>query len=160
MSLSLRIAGALCILASALAVSQQPAKAPADSAALVQARRLLKAMHYQDNLIANVESALTEQQRQNTQLPAVFYDSLLARMRRGASDAADSVAPAYARRFTAAELDAMARFFESPAGQSLAKQQGALSVEEGQFGQRWGARMAAAVIKDLVDAGIDITKPR
>ena len=43
--------------------------------------------------------------------------------------------------------------------QTLATQQASLSLEAMQFGQRWGARLAAAIMKDLVDAGIDITKP-
>ena len=53
----------------------------------------------------------------------------------------------------------MIRFYESPPGQNLASQEGALTLELGQFARRWGARLAAVVMKDLLDAGIDITKP-
>jgi hypothetical protein len=149
----------VCVAASGLAVSQQPAKPPVDSAAVGLARRLLQAMHYGENMIAGIESILTEQRRENAQMPAAFYDSLLARIKRTVPEALDSLAPLYARRFTATELDAMTRFYESPTGQKLATQQAVLSSEAMQFGQRWGARTAAAVIKDLVDAGVDITKP-
>jgi|ERR1041385_257838 hypothetical protein len=150
---------ALCVLTPTLAAAQQPPKASPDSAALALARRLLQAMHYSENIVAGVETALAEQRRQNTQLPAVFYDSLVARMKRTAPELLDSLVPGYARRFTRAELEGMVRFFESPAGQTLATQQASLSLEAMQFGQRWGARLAAAIMKDLVDAGIDITKP-
>jgi uncharacterized protein len=153
----LGLACVLCLPAPAVVVSQQPAKAPVDPANLVLAHHLLQAMHYAETMVANIDSAMAEQRRHNTQLPAVFYDSLLVRLKRTAPEVVDSLAPGYARRFTGSELEATIRFFESPAGRSFAQQQAGLSVEATQFGQRWGARVAAALMKDLVDAGIDIT---
>jgi uncharacterized protein len=129
---------------------------PADSANVVLARRLLQTMHYDDNMVAVVGAAVSRQ-RQNAQLAPVFYDSLLARMKRSAPDLLDSIAPVYARRFTGTELEAMIRFYQSPIGQIWAQQQGALGAETMMLGQRWGARMGAAVVKDLVDAGVDVT---
>lgn len=149
---------ALGMLAPGRATAQDSASVPVDTARLTLARRLLTAMHYRETMLAGVETALKEQ-RTNGQMPAVFYDSLLARMQRTAPEAMDSIAPAYARRFTCSELTDLVRFFESPTGQRLASEQSPLGIEENRFGQRWGARVAAAVVKDLVDAGIDITKP-
>ena len=82
-----------------------------------------------------------------------------ARLKRTVPEVLDSLAPLYARRFKRAELQEIIHFFESPAGQAYATQQASLGVEAIQLGQRWGARVAADVIKSLVDAGVDITKP-
>lgn len=139
--------------------AQGPGKPTADSAHVVLARRLLQAMRYEESALSSIELALSEQRSQNPQLPAVFYDSVIVRIKRFVPDVVDSLAPSYARRFTRPELEVMIGFFESPTGQKFADQQAELSVEAMQFGQRWGARLAADVIKDLVDAGVDITKP-
>jgi hypothetical protein len=151
------LAASLCILIPAAGRAQQAKPAPDSN--VVLARHLLETTHQGDNLVAGIEAAMSEQRRQNTQLPAVFYDSLLARLKRTVPEVLDSLAPLYARRFKRAELQEIIHFFESPAGQAYATQQASLGVEAIQLGQRWGARVAADVIKSLVDAGVDITKP-
>jgi len=156
-SLQLSITASLCILIPSPALPQQPT-APSDTN-VVLARRLLQVTHQGDNMIGVIETAMTQQRRLNSQVPAIFYDSLLVRMKRSVPEVLDSIAPVYARRFKSSELEEMIHFFESPTGQDYATQQASLSVEAAQFGQRWGARLAASVMKDLVDAGVDITKP-
>jgi hypothetical protein len=158
------IAVVACALMPGGAGAQQPAApaapaAPADSTNIALARQLLKDMHQGEAIVAGIESAMEGQRRQNSQLSPVFYDSLVARMKRTVPEVLDSLAPGYARRFKQSELQEMIRFYESPVGQSLARQQAAIQLDAVQLGQRWGARVAIAVMKDFTDAGIDFTKP-
>src|ERR1043166_7358982 len=108
------LAASLCILIPAAGRAQQAKPAPDSN--VVLARHLLETTHQGDNLVAGIEAAMSEQRRQNTQLPAVFYDSLLARLKRTVPEVLDSLAPLYARRFKRSELEAIIHFFESPAG--------------------------------------------
>ena len=156
--LGLPLAFGLWILAPSFMVCQQPAK-PVDPANVVRARRLLQAMHLGESLLAGIESSVTQQRHQNNQLPPVFYDSLVARMKRSIPEVLDSLAPTYASRFGSTELEEMIHFFESPTGQHLTNQQASLGDDAKAFGQRWGMRLAASVMKDLADAGIDLNKP-
>jgi uncharacterized protein len=149
-----RLLCASCLALPTTSAAQQATQA--DSANVVLAHRLLKAMHFEENMVAMAGAAVSRQRQTNAQLAPVFYDSVLARMKRSTPELLDSIAPVYARRFSGPELEAMIQFYESPTGQTWAQKQGALASETMTFGQRWGARVGAAVAKDLVDAGVDI----
>jgi hypothetical protein len=129
---------------------------PADAANIALARRLLHAMHVDDNFVASLEANIKIQRKINSQLPPVFYDSVMARMKRGTPEIVDSIAPLYARGIPGPQLETMIQFFESPAGQTLARQQALLSPELTAIGQRWGVRIASDVARDLVNAGVDL----
>jgi hypothetical protein len=135
--------------------AQRPA-GTADAAHIALARRLLHAMHVDENLVATLESSIQVQRKMNSQLPPVFYDSVLARMTRGAPEIVDSIAPFYARGIPGPQLETMIQFFESPTGQTLARQQALLSPQLSAIGQRWGVRIASDVAKDLVNSGVDL----
>jgi hypothetical protein len=147
------VSAALCLVVPTAVRSQQKD----DSANLVLAHRLLQVMHSDERMLATVEPMMKVARSSNTQMNPVFYDSLTARMKRSIPEMLDSLAPLYARRLTASELNGAIRFFESPAGQAFAREQGELSAEGMTIGQRWGARLGVAVAKDLVDAGISLT---
>lgn len=133
----------------------QPVAAP-DPANTALARQLLTAMHTDENLVATIEASVSAQRRINAQLPPVFYDSLLARMKRSAHEMTDSIAPLYAQGLSAQQLQEMVRFFQSPTGQAFARQQLAVNPQAAAIGQRWGQRLGADVAKDLVNAGVDL----
>lgn len=160
---SLCVAATLGLSLPAVSRGQQPAQQTAgpqaaapDAANVALARQLLKAMHMDENLVATIEASVNAQRRVNAQLPAVFYDSLVTRMKSSAHEMADSLAPLYAQGLSAQQLQAMIQFYESPPGQALARQQIAVSPQGSAIGQRWGARLGAAVAKDLIDAGVDL----
>ncbi len=155
-SLQLSIAASLCILIPPPAMPQQPA-APADSN-VVLARRLLQVTHQDETLIAGIDSVISKQRRQNSQLPGVFDDSVLVRMKRSVPEVLDSLAPIYARRLKRSELQELIHFFETPTGQDYATQQPSLSIEAAQFGQRWGEAMTRAA-RDM-SLGRRITEKR
>jgi hypothetical protein len=160
---SLCVAAALGLSLPTAARSQQAggqqaatgAAAP-DPANTALARQLLTAMHADENLVATIDASVNAQRKVNTQLAPVFYDSLVARMKRSAHEMTDSLAPWYASGLSSQQLQEMVRFYQSPAGQALARQQIAVSPQGAAIGQRWGQRMGAAVAKDLTDAGVDL----
>jgi len=139
-------------------VARAQQAAETDSSTMAVARRLLRAMHAQDNVLRMLESGFTRQRMMATQgaqqLPPVFFDSALMRMKRSAPELVDSMASIYARRFTRTQLETMAQFYESPTGQLVAGQQAALAQETMAVGQRFGVRIGAQVAKDLSDAGV------
>src|ERR1051325_10988786 len=96
------LAASLCILIPAAGRAQQGKPAPDSN--VVLARHLLETTHQGDNLVAGIEAAMSEQRRQNTQLPAVFYASLPARLKRPARGVLASLPPLSPRRFKRAEL--------------------------------------------------------
>jgi hypothetical protein len=148
----------LRVFAPSLAVSQETGKPADDAANLALARRLLSAMHYDETFVIGVQLAIREHKR-SAQIPEAFYDSLPLRMKRATPQLLDSLAPGYARRFTAAQLRATLAFYESPAGQTLAREQAGLNVEALEFGKRWMAQVTRALLRDLGAPGNDLTNP-
>jgi len=149
------VAVAFGVLLPAVAWAQQPGAV--DSANLARAHRLLIAMHYDQNVLSAIERSVNLQRQVHSQLPPVFYDSAIARLRRTVPSVLDSLAPVYARQLSSAELDAAIHYYESPLGQAFARQQPNLNSEAMAVGQRWGARIGADVAKDLIDAGVSLT---
>lgn len=138
------------------AASAGPQATAPDPANTALARQLLKAMHTDENLVATIEASVNAQRKVNAQLAPVFFDSLVARMKRSAPELTDSLAPLYAQGLSPQQLQAMIQFYESPTGQALARQQIAVNPQGSAIGQRWGARLGTAVAKDLTAAGVDL----
>lgn len=149
------VAVAFGMLVPTVARAQRPVAI--DSANLARAHRLLMAMHYDENVLSAIERSVNQQRLVHSQLPPVFYDSAIARLRRTVPTVLDSLAPVYARQLSGPELDAAIHYYESPLGQAFARQQPNLNSEAMAVGQRWGARIGADVAKDLIDAGVSLT---
>ena len=158
-------------LAAALALATLPATAQAQDAsksaaavvelqnptarANAQLEAQLKAMRNGDALRAMLSQNPRFKQEAAKNQPA--FNAALARM--GAMQA-DALGPiqremltasrqvaieAYAREFTAAELDQIAAFYRSPAGAKLLARQGAINAEVGKaMQQKYAARVQAA----------------
>ena len=141
-----------------LAVSQEPGRPAGDAANVALARRLLTAMHYGEIFVIGAQLAIREHKR-SAQIPEAFYDSLPARMKRATPELLDSLAPGYARRFTTAQLRATLAFYESPAGQALAREQAGLNVEALELGKHWMGRVTRALLMDLGAPGNEPTNP-
>ncbi|MGB7212673.1 MAG: DUF2059 domain-containing protein [Gemmatimonadales bacterium] len=134
------------------------ASAPGVSAATVAlARDLVVAMHADSNFLQGIEVSLAEQRKQKSTLTPVFFDSLSASFRRVVPEMLDSLATAYAARFSEEDLRALAAFYRSPTGVRYAASQAEMTTHFAEMGRRLGMRVAADVIKRLTDAGIDFT---
>lgn len=127
---------------------------PQNDQNVVLARRLLQVMHADTAFVLGIDQAMAVQRRSQSGVSKIFFDSLVARVRRRVPEMLDSLAPIYAASLTTADLKDLVRFYESPLGQRFAAAQTAFSSRAEQVGQRWGARMALEVMKDLVDQGI------
>ncbi len=133
--------GLLAALASATpAVAQAP-----DAAHLAAAHRALDASGTIATMIAAMRANLPAQRAAMPQVPAEFWPRFEAQIIRRAPELVDSIAVLYARKFSVAELDGMTAFYNSVVGKRLRDLQPELVTESSQIGQRWGARIGAAV---------------
>jgi len=150
------LAAVSLVVAGRVATAQAPARAPAaDTAALGWARRLLVAKHAQEAFMAGLDSAFAAERRAGSpQMPAVFFDSLTAHVRRVAPQLIDSLATIYAASITLADLKELVRFYESPVGQRYGTAEVALSLQFAAIAKVWGMRVAIDVMKDLLDKGL------
>jgi len=126
-----------------------------DTSTFTWARRLLDARHAQQALVEGLDSAFAAQRRSgNEKLPAIFFDSLTARARRDASSLIDSMAVIWAGQLTLQELQQLVQFYESPLGKRYAAAETAVELRTNPLAQRWGAREAIDVLRDLMDKGL------
>ena len=147
--------GLLTLVAAGTGSAQAGTKAAApDSARLAAARLLLASQGSVDALREAMDSEFVKQRLQNPRVPAVFYDSLIVRLDRVAPQLVDSIAVVYSREISLEDLKSLNTFFQSPVGQRYAKAQTPIQMETKEIAQRWGLRLAMAVMKDLVDEGL------
>ena len=146
----------LALAAPRLAAQTAPAAIP--PARLALARQALVLMHSDSVFLAGVTAALGQQRSAGTGLPAIFFDSLVAAIRRTGPEMLDSSAVEYATHFSDDDLRAFIAFYQSPAGAHLAAQQPVMLQDMAGVGRRLGQRVAADVLKRLTDAGVDLTR--
>ncbi len=149
----------LLVADSPLLAAQDASPPPPSAENVGLARLVLTAMGVERQLGAGVESALPAQRRLQSGIPAVFWDSLLAEMHHRGPEIVDSMAGTYATLFSAAQLRDLLAFYESPTGRRLAEVQPELLATMSAVAQRWGVRMAADVMKRLVDQGVNFESP-
>jgi uncharacterized protein DUF2059 len=150
------LAGAMLIVSSGALLGQGHAPAAgADTTRLVWARRLLTAMHARDALLAGLDSGFAQEQRSSTQqIPAVFFDSLMAHARRDVPQLVDSLAVAWSVQMSVEDLQNVVQFYEGPLGQRYAAAEASVTLQTSELAKRWGMREAIAVMKDLMDKGL------
>jgi hypothetical protein len=142
--------------AQAAPVEAHTDSTPPDSARLALARDLMELMHVGPMMLKGLELGLETQKAASPNIPEVFWTNFEARARRELPTFVDSVAPVYARRFTAQELQDMIAFYSTPTGRHLADEGGAISAELMHAGQRWGMMLGADTMKELAAKGIMI----
>jgi len=128
----------------ALAQSQQAPPA-VDSSRLEAARRFLAASGAIDLMVGAMKANLPVAQRAAPQLPPEFWTRLQDTLVRAAPELLDSIAILYASAFSLRELQDLRSFYESPLGQRLRAVQPGLVAQSTAIGQRWGARIGAAI---------------
>ena len=146
----------LALAAPRLAAQTAPAAIP--PARLALAHQVLVLMRADSAFIGAVTTALEQQRSAGTRLPTIFFDSMLAAVRRTGPELVDSTAVEYATHFSDDDLRAFIVFYQSPAGAHLAAQQPVMQQDMAAVGRRLGQRVAADVLKRLTDAGVDLTR--
>lgn len=144
-------AAILCLTFSLGSVAHAQAGPPGKTAT---ARALLVAMRAESMFVEGLESSIPTQKQQAPQLPAVFWDRILARAKSAAPSFLDSLAPIYANQFSEPELQQLIQFYQSPIGTRLTESQGTLMLATQQLGYRWGVRIGSDVAKELADEGL------
>lgn len=82
----------------------------------------------------------------------VYVEAFAAQMRARQGELIDAIAQIYEDSFSAAELDALLTFFESPAGRKYRATAPALLDAARQQGRAWGQANAAGLVKAARDA--------
>ena len=140
-------------LASTGAAQEPPATI--DSVRAQLARQMLQRMQAADQIIQAMEQALQTERRSNAEVPAVFWDRFVQRVRERKDELVELMVPIYAAAFTADELSALLQFFDTPIGRRLAETQAQITTQAAKAGERWGAKLAASVIAELIDEGVE-----
>ena len=117
------------------------------------ARRVVHASGAEAIILKSIEMTLPTQRSQNPAIPAEFWDRFAAKARSDVGRLVDSLAPAYANRFSKTELEQLLAFYESPVGRRVVAEQTALAQESQQLGVRWGTRLGAAVAVEMANEG-------
>jgi uncharacterized protein len=120
---------------------------------LTIARRVVQASGAESIILKSIELTLPAQRSQNPTIPAEFWDRFAAKARTDVGNLVDSLAPAYANRFSKSELEQLLAFYESPVGRRVVTEQGRLAQESQQLGVRWGTRLGAAVAMEMAQEG-------
>ena len=147
---------ALTLGSTGIALGQTPATpAPVDSARLVWAEKLLEVTHAQRAFLTGFDSALATQRKNTAKKGAQLYlDSLTARAGREAPEFVDSLAVIWTGQLSLPDLQQLVAFYQTPLGQRYADAQVWAALQMKALGERWGARLALDVMRDLLDKGL------
>lgn len=146
------------ILISALAafLSLSPAQAAEPSAASVQKLMDLIGASQMANQVIN--QMLPHMRQLAPQVPNEFWTDFLKRIDTKALTR--KIIPVYQRTLDKATVDALIKFYESPAGQAFVKAQPTIMAESMKIGQEWGAAIGQQVAKELQARQAEETKSK
>lgn len=88
---------------------------------------------------------------QNPNVPQEFWDGF--RKQAKADDFIELIVPIYAAHFSGDEVKELIKFYQSPIGKKLVKEQPLMMTESMQVGQAWGARLGAKISRQLQEKG-------
>jgi uncharacterized protein len=144
----------LTILALALLAGTAHAQVAADPAKVALIQRLLDVTKSVELAVTALETSLPSQRQANPQIPAEFWDEFAKRARQDVPRFVQLLIPIYDRQFTAAQLNELLAFYQSPLGQHFIKVQPTITVQSIQAGQQWGAQIGAEVAQELQKRGV------
>ncbi len=137
------LASAIILLIS-IGVYVYSAKAQSDREQRVRALLTLQGA---DRMASQVLERVYELFKTCPNLPSGFVDRFKQELR--PADLIERVVPVYARYFTAAELDAMIAFYQSPTGRKLAEVEPQIAKECMRIGESWGRDAAERAMNSL-----------
>ena len=154
MSSSDRRCAVLLMVVIALIAGPASAQVPGSSAKpdagrLAAAQRLLRASEAADLMITAMKANIPAQRAAMPQVPTAFWERFEQRIVSDAPELLDSIVVLYATMVTLQEREQLSAVYESPVGRRLRDAQPELVTRSSQIGQRWGARLGAAVAATL-----------
>lgn len=136
-----------------------PGPAPAQSPdAVAVAKELMAVMHSADNfktMMPSIMQALKPAVVQGRPEVARDYDALIPKlldaMNSRLEEMIDKIAGIYARKFSAAELRAVADFYRGPTGQKFVQQLPSIMQESMTIGQQFGQQLASELQQRMIE---------
>lgn len=131
--------------------------APADAVAVAAARRLMAATHADrnvdlviDRMMPSVMQGVSREYGLTTAQTSMATNIVTQEAHAAAPDLLKFMAELYARHLSAEDMNAIAAFFESPAGQRYSDQVPAILSESMAIGQAWGRDILAPRVEARV----------
>lgn len=143
-----------CLLPIALVLAlplsaAAPGQATPSKQALIQ--RLLKLTKAGELGLQAMRQGITAQKQASPQIPEAFWTEFMKRFSVEQIEA--MVLPVYERHFSAEELQALLRFFETPAGRAFLEKQPVIQQESMEAGQALGEKIGREVAEKLQAEG-------
>jgi hypothetical protein len=150
------IAALLALLAGLALATAVRAQEP-DAAALAKAKEFIAAAHsikLADQMLTLMEKPLTQliekvNPGRGKEIADLLREKLFPAMRERLPEFTDLASRVYAKHFTAADLDQLIAFYESPIGKKLVAEQPAMLAEMNAVAQAWGQNLAMDVMRKL-----------
>jgi hypothetical protein len=98
-----------------------------------------------------MDQMLTQMRRLHPDVPPDFWDAF--KKEANADELTNLVVPIYANHFTDDEIKELIKFYESPIGQKLVREQPPMMRESMQVGQQWGFQLGQKIAKRLKEKG-------
>ena len=121
-------------------------------------RQLLLLTGASELMVASIETSMPVQRAANPEIPDVFWEEFVARLRADVDRFIELLVPLYDRHLTLDEIRQLIAFYESPLGKRLVEVQPILAQESMLAGQEWGGRLSMEVAADLARRGIVIPR--
>lgn len=143
------------LLAFAFLCASAPVRAD-DQSRLQAAREVVRLSHSSDSLRAllplmtkQLRPMLLQQSGNNAKLVDQFMARVEQRLAQNVDSFTDLAAQVYAREFTDDDLNALATFYKSSAGQHLIDKQVVIASGMMAVGQQWGAKLAQETLEEF-----------
>jgi hypothetical protein len=98
-----------------------------------------------------LEQMITQMRRTHPDVPPQFWEAFKKEV--SADDFIDLIVPVYARHFSDEEVKELIKFYQSPIGQKLVREQPLMMRELMIAGQQWGAELGPRIAKRLKEKG-------
>jgi len=126
-------------------------------AALAKAKEFIAVAHsikLADQMLTLMEKPLTQliekvNPGRGKEIADLLREKLLPAMRERLPEFTDLASHIYAKHFTAADLDQLIAFYESPIGKKLLAEQPTMLTEMNSVAQAWGQNLAMDVMRKL-----------
>jgi hypothetical protein len=144
-----------CVVGLVLATAAR-AQEP-DPAALAKAKEFIAAAHsvrLADQMLTLMEKPLSQliekvNPGRGQEIADLLREKLFPAMRERLPEFTDLASHVYAKHFTAADLDQLIAFYDSPIGKKLLAEQPAMLAEMNAVAQAWGQNLAMDVMRKL-----------
>ena len=99
-------------------------------------------------------AVMAQMRKMHPEIPAEFWEEFSFSKEVDYNEVMTQMVPVYSKHFTAAEIKDLIKFYESPIGKKLVKEQPEMIREAMQIGQKWGNELGLKVSKKMIEKGL------